>query len=95
MEDTWNILEHREVDSCFRDHFSLPLNKSDKTKDNEEDIPEPDDEVDFINDDIESEDAESIESILMPSRAILVVCTTSNLQKRTICMVWQGFYVSC
>ena len=79
--------ERERVDSWIRGHLSLPLNKSDKTKDNEEDIPEPDDEVDFINDDIECKDAESIESILMPSRAILVVCTTGNLQKRAICIL--------
>ena len=68
--------------SCI---YQAPLDKSNKTKHNEEDIPEPDDKVDFINDDIESEDAKSIESILTSPRSILVVCTTGNLeQKETI-----------
>ena len=60
--------------------FESPLNKSNKTKHNEEDIPEPDDKVDFIDDDIESKDAKSIESILSSPRSILVVCTTGNLE---------------
>ena len=61
------------------------LNKSNKAEHDEKDIPEPDDKVDFINDDIESKDAKSIESILTSPRSILVVCTTGNLeQKETI-----------
>ena len=58
----------------------LPLDKSDEAKNDNEDIPEPDDKVDFINDDIKSKNTESIERILSPPCSILIVCTTSNLK---------------
>ena len=60
--------------------LKLPLDKSDEAENDDEDIPEPDDKVDFVNDDIKSKDAESIERILSSPWTILIVCATSNLQ---------------
>ena len=58
----------------------LPLDKSDEAKNDNEDIPEPDDKVDFINDDIKSKNTECIKRVLSPPCSILIVCTTSNLK---------------
>ena len=80
LEAFWNMILIK-VKSWTR-NSEVPLNKSDKAQHNEEDIPEPDDKVDFINDDIESEDAKSIESILSSPRSILIVCTTGNLEQK-------------
>ena len=81
--EAWNNLEYNEplltFDEC---HFESPLNKSNKAKHNEEDIPEPNDKVDFIDDDIESKDAKSIASILPSPRSILIVRTTGNLKQK-------------
>ena len=39
----------------------------------EEDVPEPEDEVDLVYDDVEAEDTEGVESSLPSPRAVLVV----------------------
>ena len=60
----------------------LPLDESESSRNDDEDIPEPDDKIDFINDDIKSKNTKCIESILPPPRSILIVCTAGNLETR-------------
>ena len=78
-------IPHNQIETHIKiksGNTEVPLNKSNKAKHDEKDIPEPDDKVDFINDDIESEDAKSIKSMLSFPRSILVVCTTGNLGQK-------------
>ena len=47
--------------------------------DNEEDVPEPDDEVHLVDDDVQAQDAEGIEPRLFAPRAVLIVGAARNL----------------
>ena len=47
----------------------------------EEEVPEPEDEVDLVYDDVEAEDAESVERRLSASGTELVVSTARHTRK--------------
>ena len=47
--------------------------------DDEEDVPEPDDEVHLVYDDVQAEDTEGIEARLFAPRAVLIVSAARHL----------------
>ena len=47
--------------------------------DNEENVPEPDDEVHLVDDDVQAQDAEGVEPRLFAPRAVLIVGAARNL----------------
>ena len=52
---------------------ALPNEDPGKATEEEKDVPEPEDEVDLVYDDVEAEDAESVESRLPAACPVLVV----------------------
>ena len=52
---------------------ALPNEDPGQATEEEEDVPEPEDEVDLVDDDVEAEDAESVESRLPAACPVLVV----------------------
>ena len=62
--------------------FPLPDQQSDGAAEDEEDVPEPEDEVDLVNDDVEAQDAESVEFALFAPRSILIIRTAGHSGER-------------
>ena len=55
-----------------------PDDEPGEATEDEEDVPEPKDEVDLVYDDVEAEDTEGIESGLPASGAVLIVSTAGH-----------------
>ena len=58
-----------------------PEDEPGEAADDEEDVPEPEDEVHLVDDDVEAEDAEGVERHLPPPGAVLVVGAARNLDR--------------
>ena len=58
---------------------SKPFNHLHEAKGNEESIPDPKDQIDLVDDDIEGEDAEGIQLTLAPRRPVLIVVAAGHL----------------
>lgn len=58
---------------------SKPFNHLHEAKGDEESIPDPKDEIDLVDDDIEGEDAEGIQLTLAPRRPVLIVVAAGHL----------------
>ena len=56
-----------------------PFNHPHDAEDDDDSIPGPKDEIDLVNDDIESKDAEGIQLALTPRRPVLIVVAARHL----------------